>query len=72
VTWEFEPGFAFKKPSDIVGIVEVGEKNFGCSLTPATGTVAVEGARQDGKKETLKGGGWNWPKSCGARSTTST
>jgi len=58
VTWEFEPGFAFNKPSDIVGIVEeVGEKNFGVLFDACHGyMVAVEGARQDGKKETLKGG----------------
>ncbi len=58
VTWEFEPGFAFNKPSDIVGIVEeVDEKNFGVLFDACHGyMVAVEGARQDGKKETLKGG----------------
>jgi len=30
VTWEFEPGFVFNRPSDIVALVDaVGEKNFG-------------------------------------------
>jgi sugar phosphate isomerase/epimerase len=58
VTWEFEPGFAFNKPSDIVRIVdEVNHDNFGVLFDACHGyMVAVEGARQPGRKETLPGG----------------
>jgi sugar phosphate isomerase/epimerase len=58
VAWEFEPGFAFNKPSDIVRIVkEVDDENFGVMFDSSHGyMVSVVGARQPGKKETLKGG----------------
>ena len=58
VTWEFEPGFAFNKPSDILRIVdEVGDANFGVQFdTCHAHMVAAVGARQPGKKETLPGG----------------
>ncbi|MCC6144110.1 MAG: sugar phosphate isomerase/epimerase [Candidatus Hydrogenedentes bacterium] len=58
VTWEFEPGFAFNKPSDILRIVEeVGEDNFGVEFdTCHAHMVAAVGARQPGEKETLPGG----------------
>jgi len=58
VSWEFEPGFAFNKPSDILRIVdEVDHDNFGVMFDACHGyMVAVEGVRQPGKKETLKGG----------------
>jgi sugar phosphate isomerase/epimerase len=58
VTWEFEPGFAFNKPSDIVRIVdEVGDANFGVQFdTCHAHMCAAVGARQPGKKETLPGG----------------
>jgi sugar phosphate isomerase/epimerase len=58
VTWEFEPGFAFNKPSDILRIVdEVHNDNFGVQFdTCHAYMVAVVGARQPGKKETLPGG----------------
>jgi sugar phosphate isomerase/epimerase len=58
VTWEFEPGFAFNKPSDILRIVdEVGDDNFGVEFdTCHAHMVAAVGARQPGKKETLAGG----------------
>lgn len=58
VTWEFEPGFAFNKPSDIERIVEeVNEDNFGTMFdTCHAEMVAGIGARQPGEKETLKGG----------------
>ena len=58
VTWEFEPGFAFNKPSEIIRIVdEVNRPNFGAMFdTCHAYMVAVVGARQPGKKETLKGG----------------
>jgi sugar phosphate isomerase/epimerase len=50
VTWEFEPGFVFNRPSDIVTIVNaVGEKNFGAMYdTCHAYTVAVAGQRQTG------------------------
>ncbi|MBN1817909.1 MAG: sugar phosphate isomerase/epimerase [Sedimentisphaerales bacterium] len=58
LTWEFEPGFAFNRPSDIFRILdEVNHDNFGVMFDACHGyMVAVEGARQPGKKETLPGG----------------
>jgi len=58
VAWEFEPGFAFNKPSDIVRIVEqVHKDNFGVMFDTCHGhMVAATGARQPGKAEILKGG----------------
>lgn len=58
VTWEFEPGFAFNKPSDIVRIVEeVDHNRFGVLLdTCHAHMVAAEGARQPEPRETLPGG----------------
>lgn len=58
VTWEFEPGFAFNKPSDILRIVdEVNDENFGIMFdTSHAHMVAAVGARQPGVKETLRGG----------------
>jgi sugar phosphate isomerase/epimerase len=58
VTWEFEPGFAFNKPSDIPRIVdEVDADNFGVQFDTCHGhMVAAVGARQPGEKETLPGG----------------
>jgi sugar phosphate isomerase/epimerase len=58
VTWEFEPGFAFNKPSDILRIVdEVNEANFGVLFDSCHAhMVAAIGARQPGAKETLPGG----------------
>jgi sugar phosphate isomerase/epimerase len=58
VVWEFEPGFAFNKPSDIVRILEeVDEPNFKALFdTCHAHMVAAVGARQPGRKETLPGG----------------
>lgn len=58
VVWEFEPGFAFNKPSDIQRIVEeVGSSNFRVMFdTCHAHMVAAVGARQPGQKETLPGG----------------
>jgi sugar phosphate isomerase/epimerase len=58
VVWEFEPGFAFNKPSDIVGIVEaVDSPNFGVLYdTCHAHMCAAVGARQPGDRETLPGG----------------
>lgn len=58
VTWEFEPGFAFNKPSDVIRIIdEVDEDNFGAEFdTCHAHMVAAVGARQPGEKETLPGG----------------
>ncbi len=55
VTWEFEPGFAFNKPSDIVRIHDaVGKPNFGLQYDTCHGQmVGVNGARQEGQKETF-------------------
>ncbi len=50
VTWEFEPGFVFNRPSDIVDIVNaVGEKNFGAMYDTCHAYMcAVSGARHSG------------------------
>lgn len=58
VVWEFEPGFAFNKPSDIFRIVEeVGSDNFSVMYdTCHAHMVAAVGARQPGARETLPGG----------------
>ncbi|HYO81108.1 MAG TPA: sugar phosphate isomerase/epimerase family protein [Bryobacteraceae bacterium] len=55
VTWEFEPGFAFNKPSDVVRIHDAVDKpNFGLQYDTCHGQmVGVIGARQEGKKETF-------------------
>jgi len=58
VTWEFEPGFAFNKPSDVLRVLEaVGHDSFGVQLdTCHAHMVANYGARQPEPKETLPGG----------------
>jgi sugar phosphate isomerase/epimerase len=58
VVWEFEPGFAFNKPSDIQRILdEVNHPNFTVEFdTCHAHMVAAVGARQPGEKETLPGG----------------
>jgi sugar phosphate isomerase/epimerase len=58
VTWEFEPGFAFNKPSDIQRVLDrLPHDNFGVLYDTCHGQmVAVVGARQEGQKETLPGG----------------
>ena len=58
MAWEFEPGFAFNKPSDVVQIIdEVGNDNFGAMFDTCHGyMVACTGARQPGEKEILPGG----------------
>jgi sugar phosphate isomerase/epimerase len=55
VTWEFEPGFVFNRPSDIVAVVNaVGEKNFGAMYDTCHAYMcSVVGSRQSGgPKET--------------------
>ena len=58
VVWEFEPGYIFNKPSEIVKIVEaVGDDNFKLQAdTCHVQMCAVVGAHQWGEKETLPGG----------------
>jgi len=58
VVWEFEPGFAFNKPSDILRVLDaVGHDNFMVMYdTCHANMVAGHGARQPGKRETLPGG----------------
>jgi sugar phosphate isomerase/epimerase len=61
VCWEFEPGFAFNKPSEIVAVVdavrEKGNPNFGALFdTCHAHMCAAVGANQVGQKETLPGG----------------
>jgi sugar phosphate isomerase/epimerase len=59
VTWEFEPGFAFNRPSDIVALVDaIQEPNFGAMFdTCHAYTCAVVGLRQTGgEKEVSENG----------------
>ncbi len=58
MAWEFEPGFAFNKPSDVLRILDaIPDDNFGVLYDTCHGQmVAVVGARQPGQKETLPGG----------------
>ncbi len=58
VAWEFEPGFIFNKPSEIVGLVnEVGHKNFSVLFDFCHANMcAAVGARQAPPRETLDGG----------------
>ena len=58
VAWEFEPGFAFNKPSEIMQVLDAVDKpNFGVLYDTCHGQmVAVVGSRQYGQKETLPGG----------------
>lgn len=58
VVWEFEPGFIFNKPGEVLGIVnEVAEPNFKILFDTCHAHMgAVVGARHMGEKEILKGG----------------
>lgn len=58
MTWEFEPGFAFNKPSDLLRILDaIDDPNFGVLYDTSHGHMVAEvGARQPGSKETLPGG----------------
>lgn len=58
VVWEFEPGFAFNKPSEVVELYEcVGHPNFQILFDLSHAYLcAVVGARQQGEVETLPGG----------------
>ena len=53
--WEFEPGFMFNKPSDIVNMPQaVGHSNFKVMFDTCHAQMcAVVGARQPGEQETL-------------------
>ncbi|GAH03376.1 unnamed protein product, partial [marine sediment metagenome] len=56
--WEFEPGFLFNKPGEVVRMVyKVDHPNFLTLFDSCHGHMcAVVGARQPGEKETLPGG----------------
>ena len=58
LTWEFEPGFALNKPSDVLQVLDaIPDTNFGVLYDTSHGhMVAVVGARQPGTQETLSGG----------------
>lgn len=58
MAWEFEPGFVFNKPSEVLGLYEqVGHPGFRVLFDTAHAYMcAVAGARQHGAKETLDGG----------------
>ena len=58
LVWEFEPGFAFNKPSEILALhAQVDHPNFRLMFdTSHAYMCGVVGARQPGPKETLPGG----------------
>jgi sugar phosphate isomerase/epimerase len=58
LVWEFEPGFAFNKPGEIVRMhQEVRHPNFSIVFDTAHAYMcAVEGARQQGRRDLLAGG----------------
>jgi len=58
MVWEFEPGFSFNKPSEVLAMHQkVGHANFFIMFdTSHAYMCAVAGARQHGAKETLPGG----------------
>ncbi len=58
LVWEFEPGFLFNKPSEVVKMVDaVGHPNFKILFDACHAHMcAVVAARQPGEKETLPGG----------------
>lgn len=58
VVWEFEPGFLFNKPSEVLEICDqVDEKNFSILFDTCHAYMcSVVGARQLGEKETLNEG----------------
>jgi sugar phosphate isomerase/epimerase len=58
LVWEFEPGFAFNKPSEVLAMHQkVGHPNFWILFdTSHAYMCAVVGARQHGARETLPGG----------------
>jgi sugar phosphate isomerase/epimerase len=58
VVWEFEPGFAFNKPSEIIRMADdVGHRSFRVLYDTCHAHIcAAVGARQPGQKEVLPGG----------------
>ncbi len=61
ICWEFEPGFVFNKPSEIVAIVDAvrakGNPNFGVLFDTCHAHMAAKiGANHQGEKEILAGG----------------
>jgi len=58
MTWEFEPGFAFNKPSDVERVLDaIDDPAFGVLYDTSHGHMcAVVGARQPGAREVLDGG----------------
>jgi sugar phosphate isomerase/epimerase len=57
VTWEFEPGFAFNKPSQVVQIVEeVNKENFGLEFDTCHAEMVAKGSRHPNGQEILEGG----------------
>ena len=58
VGWEFEPGFIINKPSEVIALHDsVKHPNFKVIFDTAHSyMISVVGARQQGRRETLKGG----------------
>lgn len=69
VVWEFEPGFLFNKPSEILSILrDVPDNNFSILFDSCHAYMcSVIGARQLGEKETLKGGVMEFLQKLGGR-----
>lgn len=69
VTWEFEPGFAFNKPSDVFRILdEIQDDAFGVEFdTCHAEMVAAKGARHYGEAEILPGGALEMAQRCRGR-----
>lgn len=69
VVWEFEPGFAFNKPSDIFRVLDaVDNDNFMLMYdTCHANMVAKHGSRQPGGRETLPGGARELAEKCAGK-----
>lgn len=66
LVWEFDPGFLFNKPSEVIAMVEkVNHPNFSLLFDSSHAHMCVaEGARQIGEKETLPGGAEEFASMC--------
>lgn len=69
MVWEFEPGFAYNKPSEVGAIYEqVGHPNFSILFDTCHAYMcAVAAARQSGETETLAGGVGEFLDQCAGR-----
>ena len=74
VMWEFEPGFAFNRPSDVLRVLDaIPEDNFGVMYDTCHGQmVAVVGARQHARRRPCRAASSSGSSGSRAGSTTST